>query len=186
MDKKKIYERLYTIVLTAVFLGLVWLGLWALKVIAVLSFVALVTSAIVGFLTIKNFDTFKNGEDAKLVISAMLYVSLISGAFIWFGNHKDSAIIEGILIDGKISRHEYILENDEGPGVQEKTYYRLIPSNDENKNYVEIIDWVLIILSVFVQVLSVKNLNKVDDLNQQQKFKRKYPNWKGEIPILKE
>lgn len=182
MDTKKLYEQLYIGLLVIVFFGLIGLGLWALKKIAILSFIVLITSSLISFLTIKNFNTFKNGEECKTIISAMMYLSLISGAFIWFGNHKDRAIIEGIFVEGKIIRNEYFFENDDGPGGQNKVYYELKPTNN-NSRYIETLDWILIIISLGIQIVNFKCLSKVDVLNKQQKFMRKYPNWKGEIPI---
>lgn len=166
MDKKKLYEQLFIGVLVIAFLGLAGIGLWILKQISVLSFIALITSGLISFLTIKNFDSFKSGGEAKIIVSAMFYVSFVSGLFVWFGNHKDSAIVEGIFIDGKVIRTEYFVENDDGPGGRDKVYYELKPANANNKKYVEIIDWILIIISLGIQIVNIKCYIKADILNK--------------------
>jgi len=185
MTIKEKYEGAFVWVLVIVFIGLACLGLWLLKTITVLPIITMYAVSLLGFLYINSFDLSRSKEDPTALTVATLTIAVICCCFVLFGKHKERAMIAKLFVNGKIEKEYYVHEYDNG--ATETTYnYILKPTKSSREAVIEIIDWAIVILSLLCIAINLKTLSKADKLRRQQKFKEKYPNWKGEIPILED
>ncbi len=184
IDKEK-YENVFIWVLAFAFIGLAGLGLWLLKTISILPIIVLFSGSLLSFLYMKSFDLSKSKEDPTAFTISVVVISVICCALVVFGNKKDRATIARVFVNGKIEKQYYDYEYENGR-TETKYNYVLKPINAKNNTVIEIIDWVIVILSLFCVGVNFKICLSADKLRKQQKFIKKYPKWTGEIPTLED
>jgi nitric oxide reductase large subunit len=178
MEKNKIYEAIYDVLLFISFLILIGLGLFCLKEIAILRYVALVIPCLILLISIKIFNNVKHEKEFKIITNAMFGISFFSAFFLFFGDHKERAILEGYLIKGKLIHVEYEKEKIDPDGGNYINIFYLEPDITNNQKNVELLDWVLVVLVVLVVIINFKSFLKIRKLM----FRKKHPFWEGELP----